>query len=135
MPAGVTRRGVLGLSAASLGLTIGPGGLAAPGLNPPDLTPLTDLVSGWVSDGIFPGAGLVIGQGHRILLERYFGGYGQDNVVHVASVGKWVAAATIAALADEGAIGFDDPVAKWLPEFNAAKGQATLRQLLSHVAG
>lgn len=134
-PASVTRRGVLGLTAASLGLTLGPGGLAAPGPNLPDLTPMTDLVAGWVRDGIFPGAGLIVGQGDQILLERYFGGYARDSVVHVASAGKWVAAATIAALADEGAIAFDDPVAKWLPEFDGAKGQATLRQLLSHVAG
>jgi CubicO group peptidase (beta-lactamase class C family) len=56
-------------------------------------------------------------------------------VVYIASAGKWLAAATIAAVVDEGKLSWDDPVAKWIPEMNGVKGQATLRQLLSHTSG
>jgi CubicO group peptidase (beta-lactamase class C family) len=56
-------------------------------------------------------------------------------VVHIASAGKWLAAATIAAVVEEGKLSWDDKVKKWLPEFTDVKGQATLRQLLSHTSG
>jgi CubicO group peptidase (beta-lactamase class C family) len=38
-------------------------------------------------------------------------------------------------LVDEGILRWEDPVKKWLPEFEDTKGEATLAQLLSHTAG
>jgi CubicO group peptidase (beta-lactamase class C family) len=46
-----------------------------------------------------------------------------------------LAAATIGVLVDEGILRWEDPVKKWLPEFEDTKGEATLAQLLSHTAG
>jgi CubicO group peptidase (beta-lactamase class C family) len=56
--------------------------------------------------------------------------------VLIASSGKWLAAATIMSLVDEGKLSLDDHPSKWLPEFrNDPKDQATLRQMLSHTSG
>lgn len=55
--------------------------------------------------------------------------------MYVASAGKWVAAAVVAAVVDTTALDWDDPVEKWLPEFRGdAKGNIPLRRLLSHTS-
>lgn len=47
-----------------------------------------------------------------------------------------VAAAVIGAVVDRTDLNWEDPVAKWLPQFKGdAKGDILLRQLLSHTSG
>jgi CubicO group peptidase (beta-lactamase class C family) len=93
-------------------------------------------VQGWIDKGYYPGASLLVTQNGQIIYEHYFGNYRPDTVVFIASSGKWLAAATIATVVDEGKLSWDDPVAKWIPELaNDPKGKATLRQLLSHTSG
>jgi CubicO group peptidase (beta-lactamase class C family) len=54
----------------------------------------------------------------------------------VASVGKWVAVATIATVVDKGELRWTDKVSKWLKDLkNDPKGDITLLQLLSHTSG
>ncbi len=96
---------------------------------------VTAKIDLWIAKGYYPGAGLVIVQNGKTLLERYWGGYDQDTCVYIASAGKWLAAATVAAVCDDGKLNWDDPVSKWLPEFKDLKGNATLRQLFSHTSG
>lgn len=67
--------------------------------------------------------------------ESYYGGYTDTTTLHVASAGKWIASATIAAVVDEGLLSWNDKVNKYLPQFTDSKGEATLRQLFSHTAG
>lgn len=107
----------------------------APPAAGPDLAPLSERVAGWVAEGVYPGAGLIVGQGDHILLERYYGSYRADTRVQIASAGKWLAAATIAALVDEGRLRWDDPAGKWVSGLDREMSRATLRQLLSHTAG
>ena len=85
--------------------------------------------------GFYPGAGLVIGRRGQILVERYFGGHTPATEDFIASAGKWLAAATIAAVVDEGALRWEDTVGRWLPAFTGSAGGVRLRQLLSHTAG
>ena len=85
--------------------------------------------------GFFNGMGLIVGRREQVLHEVYVGMARPTTVLHVASVGKWSAAAAIAALVDEGKLSWDDPVNEYLPEFAGEKGRARLRQLLSHTAG
>jgi CubicO group peptidase (beta-lactamase class C family) len=60
----------------------------------------------------------------------------RDTLVNVFSVGKAVAALCVARLVGQGALDFDEPVARVWPEFAAAgKSRLTVRQLLSHQAG
>ena len=101
----------------------------------PDFSALTARIESWVAKGYYPGASMVVVRDGRTLYERSFGNVGPDTVVLVASSGKWLAAATIARVVDEGRLSWNDRVDKWLPEFRDAKGRATLRQLLSHTSG
>lgn len=89
----------------------------------------------WVDRGYYDGASLLIAKDNQLIFEKYFGSYTPETQVYIASAGKWLAAATIAAVVDEGKLTWDDEVVQWLPEFTDIKGQATLRQLLSHTSG
>ncbi|HEY3841975.1 MAG TPA: serine hydrolase domain-containing protein [Acidimicrobiales bacterium] len=60
----------------------------------------------------------------------------RDTLVNVFSIGKAVAAVCVARLVGQGALAFDDPVARYWPEFGRqGKSSITIRQLLSHQAG
>ncbi|HZL11151.1 MAG TPA: alpha/beta fold hydrolase [Prolixibacteraceae bacterium] len=100
-----------------------------------DFSEINKKVQGWIDSGYYSGAGLIIAKDNQLILDTCYGNYTADTVVYIASSGKWLAAATIAAVVDEGKLSWDDPVNKWLPEFTNMKGKATLRQLLSHTSG
>ena len=97
---------------------------------------VTQRVQSWVDRGLYPGCGVWIAQGDRVLYDRYFGEFTPDTPVYIASAGKWLGAAAILAVVDEGKLSLDDTAEKWLPEFRGdPKGKATLRQLFSHTSG
>ena len=96
---------------------------------------ITNKIQNWIDSGYYPGASLIIAKDNKIIYEKYFGSYDTNTVAYIASAGKWLAAATIAAVVDEGKLSWDDKVKKWLPEFTDVKGEATLRQLFSHTSG
>jgi len=101
-----------------------------------DFSPLDSLITFWVGNNYYPGASIIIKQGDSLLFEKYYGSYTPETEVYIASAGKWLAAATIAAVVDQTELGWNDPVEKWLPEFKGdPKGQIMLKQLLSHTAG
>ena len=100
-----------------------------------DFSKINERIQGWVERGYYPGGDLFVAMNRRVLYEKYFGSYTPDSVVFIASAGKWLAAATIMSLVDEGKLLLDDPASKWLPEFKDAKGRATIRQMLSHTSG
>ena len=92
-------------------------------------------IKSWIDSGYYKGAGFMLVKDNQVIHKKYFGNYRPETVVFIASAGKWLAAATIAAVVDEGKLHWNDKVNKWLPEFTDEKGQATLAQLLSHTAG
>lgn len=96
---------------------------------------LEQKITSWVDRGYYNGAAVRIVKNGTPILESYFGGYTDTTALHVASAGKWVAAATIAAIVDDGFLSWDDNVSKYIPEIKDIKRDATLRQLLSHTAG
>ncbi|WPV00681.1 alpha/beta fold hydrolase [Mucilaginibacter sp. cycad4] len=100
-----------------------------------DFSYLDRKIGGWVDSGYYKGASVIIVKSDEIIHQKYFGNYTPGTVAYIASAGKWLAAATIAAVVDEGKLSWDDKVKKWLPEFKDQKGDATLRQLFSHTAG
>ena len=60
----------------------------------------------------------------------------RDTLVAVFSVGKAMATLCVLLLVERGEVAFDDPVARYWPEFAAAgKGAVTLRTVLAHRAG
>ena len=97
---------------------------------------VTARVQGWVDKGYYPGAAVLVTKDNHVLYEKCFGSYTPETEVLIASADKWLAAATIMSLVDEGKLSLDDHPSKFLPEFKGdAKGQATLRQMLSHTSG
>lgn len=100
-----------------------------------DFSVIDSKINGWIDSGYYKGASILIAKDNQPIHEKYFGDYTPASVAYIASAGKWLAAATIAAVVDQGELSWDDKVSKWLPEFKDVKGQATLRQLLSHTAG
>ncbi|HCT5785302.1 TPA: beta-lactamase family protein [Klebsiella variicola] len=52
----------------------------------------------------------------------------------IASVSKFLTAATVMALVDEGKLSLDQPVSRWLPAFPKIANELTLRQLLSQTS-
>jgi len=110
-------------------------GLMAQASPQPDFSKVKETIQQWVNKHYYTGASLWVAQDGNLLCEAYFGDAKPDTVVYIASAGKWLAAAAIAAVVDEGKLAWDDPASKWIPELGGTKGRATLRQLLSHTAG
>lgn len=92
-------------------------------------------VQTWIDSGYYKGASMLVAKDGQTIYKKYWGNYDEQTVAYIASAGKWLAAATIAAVVDEGKLSWDDQVKKWLPNFKDAKGDASLRQLFSHTSG
>jgi CubicO group peptidase (beta-lactamase class C family) len=100
-----------------------------------DFSSLENKIQAWIDSGYYKGASIIIVKDNQPIYEKCFGSYGTNTVEFIASAGKWLAAATIAAVVDEGKLNWNDKVKKWLPQFTDVKGEATLAQLLSHTSG
>jgi len=83
------------------------------------------------SDGFSVGTGV---RGQEASLTR-FGDIQADTQYPIASASKFLAAATVMAVVDEGKLQLDAPIATWLPKLPPAAGKLTLRQLLSQTSG
>lgn len=56
--------------------------------------------------------------------------------IPVASASKWLSAAVILTLVDQGLLSLDDSIGKYLPSFSKyGKGHPTIRQCLTHTSG
>ncbi len=87
-------------------------------------------------DGIDGGALLVARADGSVVHQRLFGDATGGEVLPVASASKWLTSATLLTLVDEGRLGLDDPIARWLPAFgDGDEARITLRRLLSHTSG
>ncbi|GAA0533714.1 CubicO group peptidase (beta-lactamase class C family) [Rhizomicrobium palustre] len=53
----------------------------------------------------------------------------------IASASKWMTAALVMTVVDEGKLSLDEPISKVLPEFSGEKSTITLRMLLAQTAG
>lgn len=90
-----------------------------------------------------PGASVMVIQNGKVLLARAYGMADLENKVpsapevnyRLASVTKQFTAMAIMILAEAGKLSFDDPIAKFFPEFRAYGKPITVRQLLNHTSG
>jgi len=138
---------------------------AAPTPTPvPDAAPTPDFaaVSKLVNDAIaahrLPGAVVVIGHGGKIVFHQAYGSrklagepgldgspapaepMTEDTIFDMSSLTKSLATATaVMQLYEQGKVQFDDPVQKYLPDFNTAndpqRAKVTVRMLLTHTSG
>jgi CubicO group peptidase (beta-lactamase class C family) len=88
----------------------------------PVTTSLTDMLDRHVQAGTLPGAVAVVATGDDVEV-AVVGARGidgapmtRDTIFRIASVTKPITAAAAMVLVDEGRLGLDDPVARWLPE-------------------
>jgi CubicO group peptidase (beta-lactamase class C family) len=75
--------------------------------------PLDALLSSWIQKGYYPGGAIAVADGRNVLFTKCYGDFTSDTQVYVASAGKWIAAATIAAVVDRTDLGWDDTIDKW----------------------
>jgi CubicO group peptidase (beta-lactamase class C family) len=81
------------------------------------------------------GMALVVVKDGKVVESAGYAKFGPGTVVDVGSASRWLAAAAMMTLVDEGMLVLDDPVATYLPEFSGDKAGITIRQLWSHDSG
>ena len=70
-----------------------------------------------------------------LIHEMSIGSVSGSTPLSVASSTKWLTAATFMTFVDQGVIGLDDDISRWLPEFASSSPAITPRQLLDHTSG
>lgn len=100
-----------------------------------DFSPVTEFAEQAWRRAELPGAALLVYKDGRVIYEKFFGAYNETTQVPIASASKWLAAAVMLSLVDEGKLDLDAPVAKYLPAFTGKKGAITVRQMFSHTSG
>jgi CubicO group peptidase (beta-lactamase class C family) len=102
-----------------------------------------------VDQGKIPGASVLVLRHGKTVAARRFGTcdletsrpFQQDTICWIASLTKPVTATAAMILVEQGKLGLDDPVEKYLPEFGALKtgdgtpATVTVRQLMCHASG
>jgi CubicO group peptidase (beta-lactamase class C family) len=131
--------------------SVGSGGLpskapSAVGMSAVRLQKIDRVMARAIKAGGFPGGAVVIGRRGAIVLEKGVGNLSwsskapvvpNQTIYDLASLTKVVGTTTaIMVLFDEGKVGLDDPVSKFIPEFSGgAKDDITVRLLLEHRSG
>ncbi len=115
------------------------------GMNSRKLRAVDDLLMDAIADSAFPGAAIAIGRTNVRVKSRGYGylTYTSDipvtdqTLFDLASLTKVIGTTTaIMKLYEEGKIHLDDPVQKYLPEFQGpGKERITLKHLLTHTGG
>src|SRR5690242_10994084 len=103
------------------------------------------IVDEAVRTGLIPGAVVVIGHNDQIIFRKAYGSRALiplpermtlDTIFDVASLTKVVATTrSIMKLFEQGKLLIDDPVTKYLPEFQGGKSDITVRLLMTHFSG
>jgi uncharacterized protein YbbC (DUF1343 family)/CubicO group peptidase (beta-lactamase class C family) len=98
-----------------------------------------------VHDGLIPGAVLLIGHDGQVVYRKAYGDRSliparepmtADTIFDAASLTKVVATtSSIMKLFEQGRIRLDDPVTKYLPEFQDGHSPITIRNLMTHFSG
>lgn len=82
-----------------------------------------------------PGVTVVFGGPGHEAVRADVGQIAADTRYPIASASKWLVAATVMALVDEGKLTLDQPVSTWLRGVKGAADKVTLRQLLAQTSG
>jgi SSS family transporter len=122
---------------------------------PYDFTPITTLLNNAIAQTKLPGAVVVVGHNGSVVLKQAYGArklagepstdglpsaaepMTEDTIFDMASLSKCLSTATaILQLYEQGKLVFEDPVAKYLPDFaQNGKQSVTIRDLLTHYSG
>ena len=101
-----------------------------------DFSKVDAQIQQWVDENDYPGAGfLIVGKDGKTLHEHYWNGYTRETTVMIASASKWLEAATLMTLVDQGKMDLDKPISTYLRELsNSPAGENTLRQMFAHTS-
>jgi uncharacterized protein YbbC (DUF1343 family)/CubicO group peptidase (beta-lactamase class C family) len=98
-----------------------------------------------VQSRLIPGAVLLVGRNNEIIFRKAYGFKAWlpdrepmtlDTIFDAASLTKVIATApSVMRLFEQGKLRIDDPVVKYLPEFQGGKSDITLRLLMTHFSG
>ena len=111
-----------------------------------DFSAVSSLVTQAIAAKKLPGAVVLIGHDGKTAFEQAYGDRAlepavepmtEDTVFDMASLSKCLSAAVaVMQLYEQHKLGFDDPVAKYLPAFAVnGKEKVTIRELLTHYSG
>ena len=111
-----------------------------------DYSEIDDIISGGIINNAYPGAQLLIGNGHEILYNKSYGNFTYDDssepvtdksIFDLASVTKVIATTSaVMKLYDERKFYLSDKVSAYIPEFgNNGKEDITILNLLLHNSG
>jgi CubicO group peptidase (beta-lactamase class C family) len=79
---------------------------------------------------------VIITNKDSVVFQKEYGQFNGKTVAPIASCSKWLTAALVMQLVDEGKLSLDDKVTKYLPEFERYnKNYITIRHCLSHFTG
>ncbi len=103
------------------------------------------IITDAIQTNLIPGAVLLIGHNGKVVYRRAYGSRSLipdrepmtlDTIFDAASLTKVVATTpSIMKLFEAGQIRLDDPVTKYLPEFQGGKSDITVRLLMTHFSG
>ncbi|XOV90076.1 MAG: serine hydrolase [Pseudomonadota bacterium] len=102
---------------------------------PPGFSSIDAYMNRLVAELPIEGAGLFVARAGEVVYENTWGIYDPNTVIPIASASKWLTAATIMTLVDEGLLDLDTPISYYWPEATGDAGNMTLRTMLSHTAG
>jgi CubicO group peptidase (beta-lactamase class C family) len=119
----------------------------AVGMSATRLAKIDHVVERGIAAGGYPGASVVVGRRGAAVMEKGFGHLGwsssspavtaERTIYDLASLTKVVGTTSaLMVLYDQGKIGLDDPVQKYIPSFTGdGKDRVTIRMLLEHRSG
>jgi CubicO group peptidase (beta-lactamase class C family) len=109
------------------------GGVAVPDGEPP-LAKVRAELQAAVAQGA-PGITAIVMRGGDPVFRLDVGPIARDAQLPVASASKWMAAALVMTVVDEGRLSLDAPISRYLPAFHGRAGTVTLRELLAQTSG
>jgi uncharacterized protein YbbC (DUF1343 family)/CubicO group peptidase (beta-lactamase class C family) len=106
---------------------------------------LDEQIQKAVESGLIPGAVLLIGHEGRVVYHKAYGSRAlipareamtEDTIFDAASLTKVIATTScVMRLVEQGKLRIDDPVVRYLPEFEGGKSDITIRNLMTHFSG
>ena len=111
----------------------------------PGAAAVDEQINQAVQEGLIPGAVLLIGHDGQVVYRKAYGERSLiptrepmtvDTIFDAASLTKVVATtSSVMKLFEQGKIRLDDPVTKYLPEFQEGHSSITIRNLMTHFSG
>ncbi|MFY7949337.1 MAG: serine hydrolase domain-containing protein [Gemmatimonas sp.] len=109
--------------------------MAAAPLRAADTAAIDAALDALVQRHGLPGAVLRVARHGEPVYTRVVGRYSVDQRLLIASASKWVSAAVIARLVDQGVLDWDAPISRWASDLPADKAALTIRQLFALTSG